>query len=86
MFISFRETFFPTEEEKKRQDEALSQLFNRCVKDKACVVCRHWSYDETVPAFVTYEGDCDLGLTPFFGRKEDCEHWDGIKERDYWEK
>lgn len=76
MFISFRETFFPTEEEKKRQAETLERLHKEAIEQKACCVCKHWSYDNTVPAFVWYEGDCDLGLTPFFGEKtEECENW-----------
>lgn len=37
------------------------------VKKGHCVACTHYSYDPYVPGYVTYEGDCDLGMTPFFG-------------------
>jgi len=76
MFISFRETFFPTKEEKERQAETLAKFHQEAIKQKACCVCKHWSFDNTVPGFVHYEGDCDLGLTPFFGeKKEECKDW-----------
>ena len=80
MFISFRETFCPTEEEKQRQAETLERLHKEAIEQKACCVCKHWSFDDTVPAFVTYEGDCDLGKTPHFGvttnLTQNCDYWE----------
>ena len=76
MFISFREAFHPTEEEKRKHDETLRRIHEQCLEEKSCTVCKHWSFDNTVPGFVGYEGECDKGLTPFFGRKDECEHWE----------
>lgn len=74
-FINFRKTFRPTEEEKKRYEEQFEKLHKKSIDEKLCVVCRHYSFDESVPAFVTYEGDCELGFTPHFGNKNECEYW-----------
>lgn len=74
-FINFRKTFRPTEEEKKRYEEQFEKLHKKAIDEKSCVVCRHYSFDESVPAFVAYEGDCELGFTPHFGNKNECEYW-----------
>lgn len=74
-FINFRKTFRPTEEEKKRYEEQFEKLHQEAIEARSCVVCRHYSFDESVPGFVTYEGDCELGFTPHFGNKNECEYW-----------
>ncbi len=79
MAISFRDTFGNLETSRKRYEETLKKLRAEAIERKDCCVCKHWSFDDTVPPFVTYEGDCGIELIPFFGKKEECEYWE-IKE------
>lgn len=74
-FVSFYKTFKPTEEEKKWQEIMLEWLHKEAIDKKACVVCQHYSFDDSVPGFVTYQGECELGFTPFFSREKECIHW-----------
>ena len=39
------------------------------IEQRQCIACKHYSYDHSVPGFVHYEGDCDLGKTAMFGER-----------------
>ena len=71
MHFSFREAFFPTEEEKQKQKELLDKIRREAREEKHCIACKNYSYDASIPGFVTYEGDCSEGHVACFGNTKD---------------
>ena len=69
------ETLFPSKEEKEATDKLLEEMKKEAIERKHCIVCKHYSYDASVPGFVTYEGDCDLKNIPYFGDNH-CLQWE----------
>ena len=80
----FYEVFFPTEEDLQRIKEKIEKLDKENTEKKHCVACSHYTYDASVPGFVTYEGDCDLGHVAFFGDYPNgpCPDWNGKVRRE----
>ena len=75
-----RKIFFPSKEEIDNFNKQLKEIEEEAIKEKHCIVCKHYSYNGDVPGFVTYEGDCDLKHTPFFGDIS-CIDWE-LKENN----
>jgi len=73
------ETFFPSKEKIEAFNNLMKEIEEEAIKEKHCIVCKHYSYNSNIPGFVAYEGDCDLNLTPFFKRDIPCINWE--KER-----
>lgn len=71
----FKEVFFPTEEQIIRQENIKKEIIKEAIQEKHCIVCKYYSYDASIPGFITYEGDCELGYTPFFGKHFNCKNW-----------
>lgn len=78
----FYETFFPTEETLQRIKEEVEKIDREASERKHCIACSHYTYDASVPGFVTYEGDCDMGHVAFFGDYPDdpCPDWNSKEE------
>jgi len=81
MMNKIRDIFFPTQEQMRSQKQILESILKVAISEKHCIVCKHYSYDANVPGFVTYEGDCDLGMAPSFGKpKKPCENFELLKK------
>ena len=80
MMTDFYDTFFPTQEQIKKQNVLMKKITKEAINKKHCIVCKHYSYNANIPGFVTYEGDCDLKHTPFFGDIS-CIDWE-LKENN----
>lgn len=80
----FYETFCPTEEDLQRIKEEVKKISKEAAEEKHCVACSHYTYDDSVPGFVTYEGDCDMGHVAFFGDHPDgpCPDWEWEGEEE----
>ena len=78
----FYKTFFPTEEDVQRMKDVSAAIEKEAVERKHCIACSHYTYDASIPGFITYEGDCDLGYTAFFGDHPDgpCPMWEKDEE------
>lgn len=77
MMCKFRDVFFPTQEQMRSRKQMLERILKDAISEKHCIVCKHYSYDAHVPGFITYEGDCDLEMTPLFEKhKKPCENWE----------
>ena len=74
---NFYSTFFPSEEQIIKQRKLIEETTKKAIKEKNCIVCKHYIYDATVPGFIAYEGDCDMNEVPFFGKKDAvCQYWE----------
>lgn len=70
-----REIFYPSKKEKGAMDKLLKEIKKEAIERKHCIVCKHYSYNASIPGFVTYEGDCDLKNVPYFGDNH-CLQWE----------
>lgn len=68
---------FNNEPPSKEYIQMIAEMEKKAASYKSCTVCKHYSYDAYVSGMTHYEGDCDIGLTAFFGKKEKpCKCWE----------
>ena len=75
-----RKIFYPSEEKINIFNKQLQKIKEKAIEEKQCTVCKHYSYNKNIPGFITYEGDCNLNLIPFFKRDIPCINWERGEE------
>lgn len=84
MINKFYDTFFPSKEVLDKRKKLELKLINDAREKKHCIACKHYSYNASIPAFITYEGDCDVGNTAWFSENPDgiCKDYEVKNETD----
>jgi len=69
MANKLKEMFHASKQELEQIEKLIEEWNHEAIKEKRCCVCKHYSYDPTVPGYIHYEGDCAKGYAACFCKR-----------------